>query len=126
MEITERLNRAKQALERFSEVVNLQESNEFEKDSLFVRFEFTLELLLQCGRDYLRKKGTMDTTSSAGIVRALQANNLFSGQETATALKMVQTRNILAHTNDENEAKRLSGSIQTYYPLMQEWLKRMS
>lgn len=51
---------------------------------------------------------------------------VFSDEETVLALKMVDARNLTAHTYDEELAIKLAGQIPEYEQFMQLWYRRMT
>ena len=79
----------------------------------------------KCGKDYLLDREGLDVASPKKVIRSLREVGLFSDEETEQALKMVDDRNLTAHTYDETMAVALAQRIIEYEKLLLEWLMRM-
>lgn len=126
MEITKRFATASRALQKLHEAVTKENLSEMERDGLIQRFEFCFEILWKCGKDYLKDVEGLEAASPKTVIRLLREVKLFTDEETVLALKMVDDRNLTAHTYDENLAIELTGRIFGYERFMQEWYRRMT
>ena len=128
MELTDskRFQGAARALARLHEVVSKDNLSEIERDGLIQRFEFCFEIMCKCGKDYLYDREGLDAASPKKVIRSLREVGIFSDEETEQALKMVDDRNLTAHTYDEDMAKELAERIYVYELLLQEWYKKMA
>ena len=59
------------------------------------------------------------------VMSSLREVGIFSDEETEQALKMVDDRNLTAHTYDEDMAKELVEHIYVYESLLQSWYRKM-
>lgn len=121
----ERFELASKALIKLSELIDKDELSEVERDALIQRFEFSYELLWKCGKDYLRVQEGIDSASPRKVMRDCRVVGILSNDEVQIALKMVEDRNLTAHTYDEEFAIELVGRMKTYFNLMKVWLDRM-
>ncbi len=126
MEITKRFATASRALVRLHEAVVKDDLSEMERDGLIQRFEFCFEIMWKCGKDYLRDAEGLDVASPKSVIRALREVKVFTDEETVLALEMVDSRNLTAHTYDEELAIKLAEQIPAYEQFMQMWYRRMT
>ena len=120
-----RFQGAEKALAKLHEGVQKESLTEMERDGLIQRFEFAFEIMWKCGKDYLLDREGLDVASPKKVIRSLREVSLFSDEETEQALKMVDDRNLTAHTYDETMAVALAQRIIEYEKLLLEWLMRM-
>lgn len=120
-----RFQGAEKALERLHEGTVKESLTEMERDGLIQRFEFAFEIMWKCGKDYLLDKDGLEAASPKKVIRTLREVGLFSDEETETALKMADDRNLTAHTYDEKMAVALAERIIVYERLLAEWFRRM-
>lgn len=125
MEITKRFATASRALGKLHEAVMKENLSEMERDGLIQRFEFCFEIMWKCGKDYLKDVEGLDVASPKAVIRSLREVKMFTDEEAVLALKMVDDRNLTAHTYDENLAVELSKRISAYERFMQLWYQRM-
>ena len=123
--LSARLKATANALNRLQEAVAKESLTEIEKDGLIQRFEFCFEILWKCGKDYLAEYEGMDIASPKKVIRSLRETRMFSDEETEILLTMVDDRNLITHTYDEEFAEKLIGKIYDYASLMCEWFERM-
>ena len=122
----ERLTQAGRALNKLREAVAHENPSEMERDALIKRFEFCVELLWKCGKDCLLIKEGRDAASPKRVIRELREVEVFDDAETALLLKMIDDRNLAAHTYSESMIEELAKRIkQDYEPLMMAWYLRM-
>lgn len=126
MEITKRFATASRVLAKLHEAVTKEQLSEMERDGLIQRFAFCFEIMWKCGKNYLRDAEGLDVASPKAVIRALRDVKVFSDEETVLALKMVDARNLTAHTYDEELAIKLAEQIPEYEQFMQLWYQRMT
>ena len=123
----ERLTTFDNALKRLTEVVVMHHQrglNEFEKDSLIKRFEFTYEMAWKLMMSYEKENGIVQILGSKDVVRHAVAMTLIDNGE--SWLDMVDARNKTAHVYDDEMATDMVDEIVfTYCPLLIELKKRM-
>ena len=123
--MTERMEKAGDALRRLHEVIVRDDLNELERDGLIQRFEFCFEILWKCGKDYLRDVEGLDAASPKKVIRMSREVGLLTDEETERALNMANDRNQTAHMYDEQMAIALVERIRGHEALMQQWYQRM-
>ena len=118
----ERLAAYKNAIGRLTEVVNLHKQrmlNQFERDSLIKRFEFTYEMAWKLMMSYEKENGITEILGSKDVIRQAFKLSIISNGE--AWLEMVDTRNKTSHLYDEEMATDVIDEIiYTYYPLFIE------
>ena len=118
----ERLAAYKNAIGRLTEVVNLNKQrmlNQFERDSLIKRFEFTYEMAWKLMMSYEKENGITEILGSKDVIRQAFKLSIISNGE--AWLEMVDTRNKTSHLYDEEMATDVIDEIiYTYYPLFIE------
>ena len=114
-------------MKRLTELVEMHHQrglNEFEKDSLIKRFEFTYEMAWKLMMSYEKENGIVQILGSKDVVRHALALSLINNGE--AWLDMIDARNKTAHVYDDEMATDIVDEIVfTYYPLMIELRKRM-
>ena len=123
--MTERMEKAGDALRRLHEVIVRDDLNELERDGLIQRFEFCFEILWKCGKDYLRDVEGLDAASPKKVIRMSREVGLLTDEETERALNMANDHNQTAHMYDEQMAIALVERIRGHEALMQQWYQRM-
>ena len=98
--MTERMEKAGDALRRLHEVIVRDDLNELERDGLIQRFEFCFEILWKCGKDYLRDVEGLDAASPKKVIRMSREVGLLTDEETERALNMA---------NDGTHVRRTDG-----------------
>ena len=124
----ERLDIFSRALDKLSNVVTLSRQhtlNEYERDSLIKRFEFTYEMAWKLMMSYEKWSGISQILGSRDVIRHAAAQGLIDNGE--AWLDMIDARNQTSHTYDEDMATDLADFIiHTHYPLFIELRKKMA
>ena len=98
----QRLNNFQKELTRLNEAVveHQRNPNDFIKESVIQRFEFTHELAWKMLRDYLQYEGYQNITGSRTATRlAFNVGLLKNGEDW---MAMIETRNRTVHAYDES------------------------
>ena len=118
----ERLAIYKNAIDRLAEVIALSKQhplNQFERDSLIKRFEFSYEMAWKLMMSYEKENGIAEVLGSKDVIR--QAFKLSIVNNGETWLEMVDARNKTSHLYDEEMVTDVVDEIiYTYYPLLTE------
>ena len=118
----ERLAIYQNAIDRLTEVVALNKQrslNQFERDSLIKRFEFSYEMAWKLMMSYEKENGISEILGSRDVIRQAFKLSLINNGE--AWLEMVDTRNRTSHLYDEEMATDVMDEIiYTYYPLLME------
>ena len=116
----ERLAVYKNAIDRLTEVINLGKQhtlNEFERDSLVKRFEFSYEMAWKLMMSYEKENDITEVLGSKDVIRQAFKLSLINNGE--AWLEMVDTRNRTSHLYDEEMvADVIDEIVYTYYPLL--------
>lgn len=118
----DRFNKYKRALDRLTEIVEESKKrtlNDFEKDSVVQRFEFTHELAWKLMKDYAEYVSIKNIGGSRDAVRQAVTLELITNGD--VWLDMDNSRNLTSHIYDEETAADIIDEIIfTYYPLFVE------
>ena len=123
--LNERMEAAGRALFRLHEGTAREELSDLERDGMIHRFEYCFELLWKCGKDFLLDREGLEAASPKRVIRILREVGIFDDSETEHLLRMLDDRNMTAHTYDEALAAKLAVRIREHEKLMQEWYRRM-
>ena len=108
------------ALRRLAKVVEeskLRELNEFERDSVVQRFEFTHEIAWKLLKSYAEFQGDDTLAGSRDATRWAFENHLITDGQ--TWMNMVRSRNDTSHVYDEGIADETINQVkEVYYPAM--------
>lgn len=96
-----------------------QPKNQYMRDSAIKRFEYSFELFWKVLRIYFLSLKGEDYRSPKDTMRELLLFKFLTPEETEKALKMVDDRNLSAHTYDELEMEALYTRIFGHYALME-------
>jgi nucleotidyltransferase substrate binding protein (TIGR01987 family) len=94
------------------------ELNELEAAGLVQSFEFTFELAWKTLKDYLTEQAFTVQSPRETIKQAFQSNYLKDGH---TWMEMLEQRNLLTHTYNEEQAKAATQLICcSYFPALRQ------
>lgn len=123
----QRLANYARALAQFIRAVELaraRELSEIERQGLIQAFEFTHELAWNVMKDYFAYQGNTDITGSRDAVREAFSMGLIDDGD--GWMEMIRSRNLSAHTYNEEVAREIAGRITVRYSaLFQAFLARM-
>ena len=115
------------ALKKLEVVIELSKQrvlNDFEKDSLVKRFEFTYEMAWKLMMSYEKENGITQILGSKDVVRHAFSMSLIANGE--AWMDMIDARNKTSHLYDEEMANDVIDDIlYTYYPLLYELQEKM-
>ena len=109
------LQEYKNALSKLKNALD-QEKNEYIRDSVIQRFEFTVELAWKVSKKVM---GTT-TTAPKQVVREMAQNNLIDSVE--LWLEAIDQRNLSAHTYNEELAEKVYSFVIQFLPYAQKLL----
>lgn len=103
----------------FLEKATQQKSwNELEAAGMVQSFEFTFELTWKTLKDYLTDQAFLVQSPRETIKQAFQSNYLKDGH---VWMEMLEQRNLLTHTYNEEQAKAATKLIcDTYFPALRQ------
>lgn len=124
----QRLDSYHKALARLAEIVGASKKralNEFERDGLVQRFEFTHELSWKLMKAYAEYQGYDGIGGSRDATRkAFEMGLISDGQ---SWMDMIKSRNETSHNYDGSMADDVVDSIiNTFYPLLADFYQKMN
>ena len=88
--------------------------SQLEKEGLVHRFEFTFELAWKTVKDYLEEEGvTLTIVTPREVIKEAFAANII--QDGAMWVRMLDHRNLLAHTYDDHRFEEAVLAIDQHY-----------
>jgi nucleotidyltransferase substrate binding protein (TIGR01987 family) len=120
------LGKLSNAVEFIGDEANLfsDAAREVSNEGLIQCFEFTAELAWNVMKDYLYEDGVKNISGSKDAIRNSFSYGLI--EDGQIWLDMIQDRNLVSHTYNENIAKSLvSDIIGTYYPALIKFREKM-
>ena len=114
----ERKNELTRAVKRLEEAVHRPE-DEFMRDAVIQRFEFTIELIWKALKLYLEGQGYETGSPRQTLKQAFAAKLVASNDEADIWFKMLDDRNLASHTYHEELAREIYLRVRTYLPLIQ-------
>jgi len=116
---------AQKALKTLTELLGSRSPTVVERDAAIQRFEYTFEAVWKAGKAFLREIEGLEIGSPKGVIRGFLQVGLFTEDQTALALSMVDDRNLTSHTYNEGLAKQIYDQLGNYAELMARWLSNM-
>lgn len=124
----ERLSAYSKALNRLGDVVQMSRQhtlNEYERDSLIKRFEFSYEMAWKLMMSYEKDNGVSLLLGSKDVIRQAVSMSLIDNGE--AWMDMIDVRNRTSHVYDEEMAADVADDIlNTHYPLLTDLLDKMT
>ena len=124
----QRLDSYHKALARLAEIVGASKKralNEFERDGLVQRFEFTHELSWKLMKAYAEYQGFDGIGGSRDATRKAFEMSLIS--DVQSWMDMIKSRNETSHNYDGSMADDVVDSIiNRFYPLLAEFYQKMN
>ena len=117
---------ASSAIFRFHEVVQITEVTAIVRDASIQRFEFSFEAVWKYAKEYLRVVEGVEVASPKAVIRACRETGALTDVQTALALKMVDDRNLTAHTYNEEVAVKIFAGLSAYCELMRVWMENIA
>jgi len=103
-----------------SAVKQVETANDLEKEGLIQRFEYTFELAWKTAKDYLESK-SIDVKFSSDIIKEAFKYEMIEDGE--LWMKMLESRNKLAHTyNEENFKSGVALIVNDFYPGIKQFI----
>jgi len=96
-----------------------------ERDAVIQRFEYTFEAFWKVGKLFLREMEGLEIGSPKGVIRGFLQIGIFTEDQTALALDMVDDRNLTSHAYNEDLAEQIYDQTGDYADLMANWLAAM-
>jgi nucleotidyltransferase substrate binding protein (TIGR01987 family) len=123
--LKQKVDSAKRALRTLQELVDSKNLTIIERDAAIQRFEYTFETAWKAGKAFLREIEGLEIGSPKGVIRGFLQVGLFTEEQTALALAMVDDRNLTSHTYNEGLAEQICDQLGNYAELMADWLSDM-
>lgn len=123
--LIQRIELARRALDRLSELVAIESRNEIERDALIQRFEFSFEAIWKAAQNYLASNEALQVGSPAGVIRSCRDVGLLTDPEAEAALHALSDRNLTVHTYNEALAEEIASRITAHARVLLTWLQRV-
>lgn len=120
--LRKRVDTAKRALKTLQELLEVENPTIVERDAVIQRFEYTFEALWKTGKLFLREIEGLEIGSPKGVIRGFLQVGMFTEDQTALALTMVDDRNLTSHTYNEGLAEQIYDQVGDYADVMANWL----
>jgi nucleotidyltransferase substrate binding protein (TIGR01987 family) len=124
--LLERLTIAGQATATLREVALLPAPTRTERDAAIQRFEYSVEAVWKAARRFPRVVEGVEVGSPKAAVRASREAGLLGLDATEEALRMVDDRNLTAHTYNEALAVAIFGRLPRHLATLEGWLTAMA
>jgi len=93
------------------------------RDSMIQRFEYSIDAFWKILKSYLEvKHGLIPPASPKGILKMALDLRIFSNNDYANLVRMIEDRNLTSHAYNSDLAQRISEAIPSFYAV----LKRVS
>ncbi len=123
--LRERLNLATRALATLEEVESLGLPPVAARDIAIMRFIYCFEATWRVAQRFLALVEGVEVGTPKSCMRGARDAGLLSDDQTATALVMVDDRNLTVHTYNEELAKQIVGRLPGYIPILRELVTTM-
>ena len=124
----QKLDSYTKALRRLAQIVNESKKrtlNDFERDGMVQRFEFTHEVAWKLMKSYAEFQGSDDVSGSRDASRWAYENGLIKKGD--VWMNMIRSRNEKSHTYDGEVAdEAINRIVNEYYPSMLEFQQKMA
>jgi len=112
----EHYKKAYVSLLKSDEALKSEPDNDFIKDSLIQRYEYTIELAWKTMKDYLEEQGFIDVSSPKKVIRKAFAEGLI--EDAPGWMAALNGQNITSHAYDETKANAIVKDISEHYTLI--------
>lgn len=102
-----------------------QEQDEFVRDSIIQRFEYSAELFWKFLKDYLAEKQNIEVLSPNNVMRESRNAGFLDEKEVEFGIKMIKDRNLSSHAYNEALAIAIVAKVRTYADFMDKIRKRL-
>ncbi len=112
----QRFQNYRKALSQLEEFLALDSPNKFELQGMVQCFEYTFELSWKTLKDYLSSEGIEAATPRKAIQEGFRSGMIEDGH---TWIEALESRNLLAHTYNEEYVKKAEILIRNeFYPVL--------
>ncbi|KKL81476.1 hypothetical protein LCGC14_1994330, partial [marine sediment metagenome] len=105
--LKQKVESARKALKTLSELLGLRSPTVVQRDAAIQRFKYTFEAVWKAGKAFLREIEGLEIGSPKGVIRGFFQVGLFTEDQTALALSMIDDRNLTSHTYSEGLAEQI-------------------
>jgi len=92
------------------------------RDAAIQRFEYSFEAVWKVSQRYLRVVEGRVEASPKAVIRASVAVGLLADEDGRMGLVMVDDRNLISHTYNEDLAQRIFEALPRYAKILRTWL----
>ena len=115
----QRFQNFEKSLKYLEQAMKTEHPDIIQKAGLIQFFEMTFELAWNVIKDYLENQGFTDVTSPrSSLKKAFEVELICEGH---SWMELLQDRNLMAHTYDEETAAKVEKLVrEKYYPLLKQ------
>lgn len=124
--LKERIGIAEAALATFQESLREDLGKRSLRDAAILRFAYSMEATLKAVQHYHDEAGGLRLVGPKSLVRASFQAGLLGEEEAERALKMVDDRNLVVHTYNEELAIALAKRLAGHMAVLAGWLARLA
>lgn len=112
---------ARRALKTLHQILG-EEKTAVNRDAAIQRFEYTTEIVWKYLQLFLKQKEGIECYSPKTCLREAGTVGLLNEEDTASALQMIDDRNMTSHTYHEEVAEKIYAKLPAYAKLMEKLL----
>jgi nucleotidyltransferase substrate binding protein (TIGR01987 family) len=116
--LKERLDVAQKALKTLQEIIADENPTVILRDAAIQRFEYTFEAVWKAGQEFLKSHEGLEIGSPKGTIRGLFQTGHLNSRQAELGLRMVDDRNLTAHTYSEGLSAQIFRELPKYATLM--------
>ncbi len=110
---------AMRALKTLQEILGM-EKTAVNRDAAIQRFEYTTEIVWKCLQLFLKQREGIECYSPKTCLREAKNVGLLNERETASALMMIDDRNMTSHTYHQEVAEKIYAKLPAYAKLLEK------
>ena len=123
--LTIKVNSFNNALKTLQDILK-EDLSTIVRDATIQRFEYTFEAMWKAAKQFLLEEEGLDVNSPKSCFRAMFKSGLLDEDETETAIRMTDDRNLTSHTYIEAVAQQIHSRIPEYVSLMDKVADRLN
>lgn len=133
--VQQRISLAQKSVHQLHEILKIiergtyDEISEILRDSAIQRFEFSMDTFYNSLQSYLQEVEKIEITemkSPRAVFRCATQANLFTKEDLAICIQMVEDRNRTSHTYNEDTAEDIFQRIPLYHATLQQILDHLN
>jgi nucleotidyltransferase substrate binding protein (TIGR01987 family) len=123
--LSTRIQTAQTALRAFEQILEENLEDDVNRDAAIQRFQFTFEAVWKAAQRHLRLNEGLETGSPKAAIRASFQVGLLEEDDTEALLAMVDDRNLVIHTYNEELAASLASRLRQHATRLHHWIQQV-